>query len=77
MRIVGEAHDVETGIVGEASMPEHLAHLVDTGLQPEAEENFVVGGKRPSSEQAHDALASRRPRWASSLYAFRSSSRPS
>ena len=42
--MMGEVHDVETGIVGDASMPEQLAHLVDTGLQSEAEENIVVGG---------------------------------
>ena len=42
--MVGDADDVETRFVGEAGVPEHLAHLVDAGLQPEAEEDFVVGG---------------------------------
>jgi hypothetical protein len=35
--MVGEADDAETRIVGQAGVPEHLAHLVDAGLQPEAE----------------------------------------
>ncbi len=42
--MVADADDVETRLVGEAGVPEHLVHLVDAGLQPEAEEDFVVGG---------------------------------
>ncbi len=40
--MVADADEVETSVVREASMPDHLAHLVDTDLQPEAEENFVA-----------------------------------
>jgi hypothetical protein len=52
--MVGEADEVETRVVGSAGVPEHLAHLVDAALQPEAEEDFVVRG--------HDAVAPGRPR---------------
>jgi hypothetical protein len=34
-------------------VPENLAHLADAGIQPEAEEDFVVRG--------HDAVAPSRP----------------
>ena len=40
--MVVDADEIETRVVGEAGVPEHLAHLVDTILQPEAEEDFMV-----------------------------------
>ena len=41
--MVADADEVETRLVGEAGVPEHLTHLVDAVLQAEAEEDFVVG----------------------------------
>src|SRR6202034_1051589 len=35
--MIADADDVETRVVGHPGVPKHLAHLVDTGLQPEAE----------------------------------------
>ena len=43
--MIADADQVEAGVVGEAGMPEHLAHLADAALQPEAEEDFMVGGR--------------------------------
>jgi hypothetical protein len=42
--MVADPHEVEACIVGEVGVPEHLAHLVDAGLQPETEEDFIDGG---------------------------------
>ena len=42
--MVVDADEVETRLVGYSGMREHLAHLVDFVLQPEAEEDFVVRG---------------------------------
>ena len=41
--MVADADDVETRLVGQAGMLEHLADLVDAGLQPKAEEDLTVG----------------------------------
>jgi hypothetical protein len=48
--VVGKGDDIETGVVGESGLPEHLAHLVDAGLEPEAKEDFVV--RRETSLQS-------------------------
>ena len=53
--MVADADEVETSVVREASMPDHLAHLVDTDLQPEAEENFVA--------VSHETHSIRTPRY--------------
>jgi hypothetical protein len=42
--MVVEADQVEACVVGEASVPEHLVHLVHSVFQPEAEEDLVVRG---------------------------------
>ena len=42
--MVADADDVETRFVGEAGVPEHFAHLVHAGLQPDAEKHLAVGG---------------------------------
>ena len=47
--MVADADEVETRLVGCAGVPEHLAHLLDAGLQPEAEEDVVVGGHDSST----------------------------
>ena len=41
--MVADADQVEARLVGEAGVPEHLAHLVDAGLQPKAKEDLMVG----------------------------------
>jgi len=50
--MVGETDDVEARVVGEPGVLEQFAHLVDAGLQPEAEEDFVVGG--PDTNNVRD-----------------------
>jgi hypothetical protein len=42
--MVADADHVESRIVGQAGVPEHLAHLVVAGLQPEPEEDLVSAG---------------------------------
>jgi hypothetical protein len=42
--VIAEAENVKTSLVGEAGVPEHLAHLVDAVLQPDSEENSVPWG---------------------------------
>jgi len=69
--MVADADEVETRLVCKPRVREHLAHLVDTGLQPEAEEDFVVGGHneqctwrttfRPSTVRSTMSLADGRP----------------
>ena len=51
--MVVDTEEVETRVVGEASVLKHLAQLVDAGLQPEAEEDVVV--------RCHDAVAASKP----------------
>ena len=41
--VVADADEVEAGVIGDASVPEHLAHLADSDLQAEAEEHVVAG----------------------------------
>jgi hypothetical protein len=45
--MVADTKNVETRLVGEAGMLEHLAHLVDAGLKPETEEDFVLRSHQP------------------------------
>jgi hypothetical protein len=42
--MIADADDVETRVVGHPGVPKHLAHLVDTGLQAEAEADFRLRG---------------------------------
>ena len=64
--MVGEADDVETRVVGQAGVPEHLAHLVNAGLQPEAEEDFVVGDHHTNNVRDEQLFLSTRVRSAMS-----------
>ena len=47
--MVADADEVETRLIGHTGVPEHLAHLVDAGLQLEVKEDFVVGGQDTNS----------------------------
>ena len=44
--MVRQADNVETRFVGYAGVSQYLAHLVDAGLQPDAEEDVVRGSHK-------------------------------
>jgi hypothetical protein len=45
--MVADTKKVETRLIGEAGVPEHLAHLVDAGLKPDAEEDLLMRSHQP------------------------------
>lgn len=47
VRVIADAHDVKIHVICGAGEPQHLADLVDTGLQSETEEDLSMVSHKP------------------------------
>jgi len=54
--MVSKADNIETGIVGESGMPEHLSYLVDAVLQTKAEEDLAVGNHQTIQSETREVF---------------------